>query len=97
MPNIKSLIKQFNGCCAYCGVAVEVHMPAKGKAMPPNAATRDHFIPKRAGVKHGVVLACLECNKLKGCINPKELHIFLERFTLEKLAAVEAKIKGATV
>lgn len=74
---IETLIARFNGVCLYCGVDVDPH----GKPDAPNTATRDHFIPLSKGGARGAtntVLACNECNRAKGDMDPRKiLYVWL--------------------
>lgn len=69
---LSQLCVKFKYCCFYCGRKVELK---SWYFVGDVAATRDHFIPRSKGGGEGdnIVLACLECNSIKGDRMPDDL------------------------
>lgn len=70
-PAIADLVEEWDRRCAYCGVTVARDLFRRA----PDQPTVDHFVPKRAGGRNvaNLVLACSQCNHLKGSIDPRRL------------------------
>ena len=67
-----SIFAREQGCCAYCGGALEV-----------DESTLDHVIPKSRGGGGGVsnlVLCCVDCNRLKGDRTPDEAELLRQNW-----------------
>ncbi len=89
----KTLMEKFNGECVYCRRSVTA---AQGPVPAgPLCATADHFLPKVQGGSSepvNIVLACLECNQVKGGFNPYEWEKFLRLFGPENMKRVMEEI-----
>lgn len=78
---VSGLMGPFGGMCFYCRRAVSVPSYLPGQALTAHHATVDHDIPKcRIGyitpMKNNLVLACRECNNLKGDMTGTEFIQF---------------------
>lgn len=91
---IKTLIDRHGGVCVYCRKEV-----AADEIPPhPDAPSRDHFIPLARGGAKGagnMVLACYDCNRSKGSIDPR--LILLAWLWLDPDSFVDAVEKVAAV
>ena len=70
------------GCCFYCGGLMDKGPFAPGTALPPNACTTEHTIPKGhplRGRQQRIVAACLQCNRQRNAefIEASRLHAAL--------------------
>lgn len=66
---LRRLFAQQQGLCIYCNTQMVLHHAVWGEPIPPNAATRDHVIPRAQGgkqLKNNVVAACSACNLSRG-------------------------------
>ena len=66
MPRIKPLSEAQNHRCCYCGHSMIFE--SRSISFVPNAATRDHVVPRAAGGTNydNLVIACRLCNQLRG-------------------------------
>lgn len=70
--SLMSVAERWNQRCAYCDCIVSLRCSARLR----HAATCDHFIPRTCGgdrSERNTVLACRQCNQLKGAIDPRRL------------------------
>lgn len=71
----RKLYRSQKGKCKYCGCN-----------LPMAAATIDHVVPKAlggSGLRENLALACLDCNRKKGCKAP---HVWYMELMTEKAA-----------
>lgn len=69
---MQTLIDRYNGICVYCREPVDINVEPPASKAP----SRDHFIPRsRGGARgmHNTVLACYDCNKSKGNMDPRRI------------------------
>ena len=87
MPIHDQLYRRYKGCCYYCGV--KTLKKIKSQEDLPLLATRDHWVPKSILPPNmdmrsvdNFVLACRECNRLKGDRLPEDWNGYLGPYRL---------------
>lgn len=88
-----ALMERYNNRCVYC--QREVFYCSESAPTNSLSATRDHFLPIHAGGSGqlvNMVLACMECNALKGGMNPYQWQLFVSRFGPENMQRVMDEI-----
>lgn len=67
MPSLVVLLHKQDHRCWHCTHHIIRKRYQNGFPLPPNLATKDHFVPKtHGGTRHHSVAACLRCNNLRG-------------------------------
>jgi len=83
MVKIILLSGEQNHRCCYCGNSMIYHDFNRKGAIPPNAMTRDHVIPKSyggCGYYQNIVIACRQCNSLRGNVHAHIFYQLIERW-----------------
>lgn len=74
---MRAMLRREGSTCRYCSRTMTTEM---GR-LHPSAPTRDHYVPRGRGgmdTLQNIVLACLECNGMKGHLLPDEFTAWLE-------------------
>lgn len=83
MVKIILLSGEQNHRCCYCGNSMTYHDFCRKGPAPRNAMTRDHVIPKSyggCGYHRNIVIACIQCNSLRGNIHAYVFHRLMEEW-----------------
>ena len=67
--NLRDFAAMHNWCCYWCHRRVHISRGRNGNPDSPLAATREHLVPrslKKKGVDAELVLACFQCNSIRG-------------------------------
>lgn len=98
MTKLRKMLKRQKGCCAYCKRGLVISKNREAGKLKPNEATLDHVMPKHSGWERAgnEVVACHECNHLKGPLDGKtfrELRGHPEKLR-EAVKAKHAELQG---